>query len=82
MDGASQTLIDQGLLGALVVILLGVVAVLYRQIQALHQQRAADIERLIKALTDSTAAAATMARAVEQNNELNRQLVYGRTGGP
>lgn len=76
---AGRVLLTQGLLGVLVLILMLVVAVLYRENRDLNRARAADAEKLGAALERTTAALNEYARAMGDRRvaleELARTIV-------
>lgn len=66
---------EQGLLGALVVILLGVVGYLFKIIMNNHQTSLDQNTEVVRALTESANANNQVAGSVEQTNQLLRTLI-------
>lgn len=79
-DTLSQFFIEQGLLGVLVLLLLGAVAYLFRQLQEGQKTSLAEKGEVVRALVESANSNVQVAQAIDKTNELLRSLVT-RQGG-
>lgn len=79
-EGLAQFLLDQGILGALVVILLGAIAYLFKLLMERHTASTEEKGEVVKALVESANASTQVANSVEKTNELLRSLITKQGG--
>jgi uncharacterized membrane protein YhiD involved in acid resistance len=80
-SSAIGTIAGSGLLGALLVIAMFGLVMVYRQNQALHSLSREDRGEVVRALLEASVAQKEVSRVVEKNNELITQVIYRNNNG-
>lgn len=80
-DSLNTFFIEQGILGVIVLLLLGAVVYLFRQLQAGQKVSLEEKGEVVRALVESANSNVQVAQAIDKTNELLRSLVTRQGGG-
>lgn len=75
MEAVTQFFVEQGILGAFIVLLVGAVVFMFQYILKQHSAAMEQNTQTVTALVESANASTQVARSIEQTNELLRTLI-------